>query len=144
VSKYGPFNVDVPGHEVVELACSNRPDGAIGLFPANPSEAAQIYDCAHSELAGFRCSFTQPDAAYPHLTDELKGLGKTACAVNGSRVVGVTPDKLGFIEVTCADGNPGYLVSYQMPAMTPKAAIACPMAKAETGNSCTMPANGKH
>lgn len=143
VSKYSPFNVAMPGHEVVELACGNRPDGAVAIFPAKEGEAAQIYDCAHSELVGFRCSFTKADAAFPHLTDDLRKLGKTSCAVNGERMVGETADKTGYIEVTCADGNPGYMVSYATANMAPKEAIACTMAKDVVGG-CSMPGNVKH
>ncbi len=79
VSRYAPFNVNLPGHEVVELACSNRPDGAVAIFPASTTEKAQIYDCAHSEIAGYRCSFTKPDAASPSLTADLNKLGKSSC-----------------------------------------------------------------
>lgn len=143
VSKYSPFNVDMPGHEVVELACQNRLDGAVAIFPAKESETAQIYDCAHSELAGFRCSFTKADDAFPHLTDDLRKLGKTSCAVNGERIVGETADKVGYIEVTCADGNPGYMVSYAIATMAPKEAIACTLAKDVVGG-CTLPTNAKH
>ena len=142
VSKYSPFNVDMPGHEVVELACSNRPDGAVAVFPAKAAEAAQIFDCAHSELAGFRCSFTKADDAFPRLTDDLRKLGKTSCAVNGERMVGETADKTGYIEVTCADGNPGYMVSYAVATMAPKEAIACTLAKDVVGG-CTLPGNSK-
>ncbi len=143
VSKYSPFNVNVPGHEVVELACSNRPDGAVAVFPANSSEKAAIYDCAHAELVGYRCSFTKADLALPHLTDDLRKLGKTSCAVSGERIVGTTAEQVGYIEVACADGNPGYMISYQLPSMTPKEATACSISK-EIAGGCAMPANTKH
>jgi hypothetical protein len=143
VSKYSPFNVNVPGHEVVELACSNRPDGAVAIFPASSAEKAAVYDCAHSELEGYRCSFTPADAALPHLTDDLRKLGKTSCAVSGEKVVGTTAEQTGYIEVACADGNPGYMISYQLPSMTPKEATACSISK-EIAGGCTMPANAKH
>jgi len=142
VSKYSPFNVAMPGHEVVELACANRPDGAVAIFPAKETETAQIYDCAHSELAGFRCSFTKADDAFPRLTDDLRKLGKTSCAVNGERIVGETAEKVGYIEVSCADGNPGYMISYAIATMTPKEAIACTLAKDIVGG-CQLPSNVK-
>jgi hypothetical protein len=144
VSKYGPIPANVaPGHEVVELACSNRPDGGIGVFPASTAEKALIYNCAVSELAGFRCSFTKPDAAYPLLTADLKALGKTSCVVSGERLLGTTPDKMGYVEVACADGNPGYIVSYSLATMTAKEATACPFAK-DIAGGCKMPENAKH
>jgi hypothetical protein len=141
VAKYGPINVDMPGHEVVELACSNRPDGAIGIFPTDPNTPGLIYDCAHAEVAAYRCSFTEASASYGKLTDDLKKLGKTSCAVSGEQSVGISDDHLlGYLEVACADGNPGYIVSYNLPAMTPKEAIACAFAKNINGG-CQLPTN---
>jgi hypothetical protein len=144
VSQYAPFNVNVPGHEVVELACSNRPDGAVAIFPASSSEAAQIYDCAHSEIAGYRCSFTKPDAAFATLTADLNKVGKSSCVVSGSRFVGTTTDKQSFIEVACADGNPGFLITYGPgPPFVAKEALGCSLAKGIAGG-CQLPANQKH
>jgi hypothetical protein len=140
VSQYSPFDVNVPGHEVVELACSNRPDGAVALFPADSTQKGVFYDCAHSELAGYRCSFTKPDAAFPNLTADLNKLGKSSCVVSGERVIGVDANKVGYIEVACADGNPGYVVSYNTADMTPKEATSCPLAKNIAGG-CQLPAN---
>jgi hypothetical protein len=142
VSGYAPFSINLAGKEVVELACSNRPDGGIAIFSASPGAAAVIYDCAHSELEKFRCGLTKPAAAYPKLTDELKTLGKTSCAVSNSRTVGVTADQRGFIEVACSDGLPGYMIEYGMAPLAPKNAIACASAASIAGG-CTLPGNGK-
>ena len=142
VSKYGPIPVSLPGHEVVELACSNRPDGAIAIFPTSASEKAQIDNCAVSELAGYRCSFTKADAAFPQLTSDLKTLGKSTCVVSGERLVGTTADKMGYIEVSCADGNPGYVISYTLATMAPKEALTCSFAK-DIAGGCQMPQNTK-
>jgi len=143
VSKYGPIPANVPQHEVVEIACSNRPDGGIGIFPAVTTEPSQVDNCALSELAGYRCSFTKPDAAFPLLTADLKKLGKDSCVVSGERIVGTTPDKVGYIEVACSDGNPGYIVGYTLGNMTVKEATACPFAK-DIAGGCQLPANNKH
>jgi hypothetical protein len=144
VSQYAPFNVNVPGHEVVELACSNRPDGAVAIFPASTSEKAQIYDCAHSEMAGYRCSFTKPDVAMPSLTADLNKLGKTSCVVSGSRFVGKSSDNISYLEVTCSDGNPGFIIAYSPgPPLTPKEATGCAFAKGIAGG-CQMAQNEKH
>jgi hypothetical protein len=143
VSKYGLIPANVPaGHEVVELACSNRPDGGVGVFAATAAEKSVVYNCAVSELVGYRCSFTKPDAAFPQLTNDLKALGKTTCVVSGERLVGTTPDKLGYIEVTCADGNPGYVISYTLATMAPKEALTCSFAK-DIAGGCQMPQNTK-
>ena len=143
VSRYAPFSVNVPGHEVVELACSNRPDGAVAIFPASTAEKAQIYDCAHSEIAGYRCSFTKPDAALATLTADLNKLGKSSCVVSGSRFMAKTTDNQGFVEVACSDGNPGFVIGYSAgPPVTPKEATGCSFAKGILGG-CQMPENQK-
>ncbi|HEY1447946.1 MAG TPA: hypothetical protein VGF33_05380 [Caulobacteraceae bacterium] len=141
VSGYAPFAESMPGKEIVELVCSNRPDGAIALFPVSGG-AGEVYDCAHSELMSFRCSLTKPDAAFPRLTADLKGLGKATCQVSESRVVGVTADKRGYIEVGCADGLPGYMIEYSMSPIAPKSTIVCAEAQGISGG-CTLPHNKK-
>ncbi|HEY5071725.1 MAG TPA: hypothetical protein VII63_06805 [Caulobacteraceae bacterium] len=142
VSGYAPFSVNIPGKEVVELACSNRPDGGIGVFATAASGASIVYDCAHSELENFRCGLTKPQAAYPALTADLKSLGKTSCAVSNSRVVGVSADQKGYIEVACADGLPGFMIQYSISPMAARSAIVCAEAKG-IGGGCTLPGNVK-
>jgi hypothetical protein len=140
VSGYAPFGVDLPGKEVVELTCSNRPDGAIAIFPASSSEAGVIYDCAHSELMSYRCSLSKESAAYPKLTADLRGLGKTSCVVSNARTVGVTADKNGYIEVGCADGLPGYMIEYSMSPLAAKSTLVCAQAKG-IGGGCKLAGN---
>ena len=130
LSKKAGFNCDVAGYavlpsqasapttEVVELKCSNRPDGAIAMFP--PKGSASVYDCAHSEIVGYRCSLTKPSAAYASLTKDLSGLGKTSCVVSEARMVGVTADKHAYVEVGCADGLQGYMIEYTPNPVTAK------------------------
>jgi hypothetical protein len=140
VSGYAPFAVNLEGKEVVELSCSNRPDGGIGIFPA--SGAGQVLDCAHSELKSFRCTLTKPAAGYPRLTADLKTLGKGTCTVSASRIVGVTGSGSGYIEVGCADGLPGYMVEYSLTTLAPKSFVLCVQAKNISGG-CTLPGNNK-
>jgi len=140
VSGYAPFDTNEPGQEVVELACSNRPDGGIALFPVSGNQPGVVYDCAHSELMSYRCSLSKPSAAYSKLTADLKALGKGTCDVSESRVVGVTADKHGYIEVGCSDGLPGYMIEYTMNPITPKTPLVCAEAKG-IGGGCTLPHN---
>ena len=141
VSGYAPFSVDMPGKEVVELACSNRPDGGIAIFPISGG-TGEVYDCAHSELKSLRCSLTKPAAAYPRLTADLKTLGKATCTVSHSRVVGVSAEQQGYIEVACSDGLPGYMIAYSMATLTPKTTLVCAEAKSLSGG-CNLPGNKK-
>jgi hypothetical protein len=142
VVKYAAFNVNLPGHEVVELSCSNRPDGAVGIFPAAETEKAQILPCARSELDGYRCGLSPQESTYPLLTSDLKALGKTSCTVSSSRVVGVGADNDGYIEVGCADGNPGFMIEYSTNPATPKKPIPCSFAGG-IGGGCKLPGNAK-
>jgi hypothetical protein len=139
VSDYAPLPADAHGREVVELSCANRPDGGIGAFADGPQEGSAVYDCAYSELKGYHCSLTKTAGAYARLTDDLKGLGKTNCAVSNARAVGVT-DRYGYIEVACADGLQGYFLEYDLAPMAPSAAIVCSIAK-KIGGGCALPGN---
>ena len=123
------------------MTCSNRPDGAIGVFPASTTETATIYDCAHSELEGYRCSMSKPSAAYDKLTADLVAYGKKSCTVSNARAVGVTADKKGFTEVACSDGLQGYMIEYMVPPpLKVTSVIICSEAKGIAGG-CTLPGN---
>ncbi len=137
-----PLTADTPAHsEVVEVTCANRPDGAIGIFPASSSDTATIYDCAHSELEGYRCSMSKPSAAYDKLTADLVTYGKKSCTVSNARTVGVTADKKGFTEVACSDGLQGYMIEYAVtPPLKMTSVIICSDAKGIAGG-CTLPGN---
>jgi hypothetical protein len=138
-----PNSADNRGKEVVELECSNRPDGGIAFFGATSADTSVVYDCAHSELKGYRCSLTKPSAAYPKLTADLKTVGKASCQVSNSRAVALSKDNLtGYVEVACADGLQGYMIEYTMTPVTPKSAIVCSDAKG-IGGGCTLPGNAK-
>lgn len=141
VSGYAPLPLTpaYKGSEVVELSCANRPDGGIAVF-APAGGKSMVFDCAHSELVGYRCSLTKAAAAYPRLTADLKSLGKGSCATSNSRMVGITPDKRGFLEVACSDGLQGYMIEYTLSPIEPKIAIVCGEAKGIAGG-CTLPGN---
>ncbi|MGH7015909.1 MAG: hypothetical protein ACRED8_02355, partial [Caulobacteraceae bacterium] len=131
----------VPGKEIVELACSNRPDGAIGIFPVAGTGSSEILNCAIAELRGFRCSFTQPSADYPKLTATLRSLGKTTCQVSNTRAVGLAGNQ-GYVETACADGMPGYMIQYTLQPLHPVKAIACSEASG-IGGGCSLPGDVK-
>ena len=142
VSGYAPLPASLQGKEVVELACTNRPDGVIAIFGVRASDPAVLYDCAHSELEGYRCGLSKPAAAYPKLTADLKTLGKSTCQVSAARAVGVTADHRGYMEVACADGLPGYMIEYSVTPLAAKTTIACSEAKGISGG-CTLAGNMK-
>lgn len=143
VSGYAPLpnSAENRGKEVVELACSNRPDGAIAFFGATSADPSVVYNCAISELKGYRCSLTKPAAAYPALTKALNTLGKQTCQVSASRTMGISGQD-GFVEVACADGGQGYVIKFGLNPPTPQQAIICAQASSMNGG-CTLPGNKK-
>jgi hypothetical protein len=138
VEKYGMLPSQDPRKEIVELKCSNRPDGGIGIFTATSNT---VYDCVTAEMNGYRCSFTKPDAAFPRLTADLKAMNKGSCTVSGARVIGQTPTQ-GYVEVACSDGLPGWVLVYPLATATPKPAdiLSCLQAKG-VGGGCKLPTN---
>ena len=127
---------------MVEVTCSNRPDGAIGVFPASSSETATIYDCAHAELAGYRCSLSKPAAAYDKLTAELRVLRQEELhGLQRAQRRGSRPTAVATPRSRCADGLQGYMIEYTVKPIAMKTVIVCSEAKGIAGG-CTLP--GKH
>jgi hypothetical protein len=153
LAKRAGYNCDVSGYEplpltadtapysqVVEMTCSNRPDGAIAIFPPNSADTATVLDCAHSELEGYSCTLSRPSAAYGKLTAELVSFGKTSCTVSDARAVGATADNRGYTEVTCSEGRQGFMIDYSVRPLAVKNVIVCSEAKG-IGGGCTLPGN---
>ncbi|HEX6860643.1 MAG TPA: hypothetical protein VF138_10650 [Caulobacteraceae bacterium] len=137
VTKYATLPV-TGAREVIELACSDRPDGGIGIFTAS---SGTVYDCVRAELEGYRCSFTKKDLVYPKMSADLDKLGKGSCQVSEARAVGKTTDE-GFVEVACADGLPGWVIGYPNNSSQPKEVLSCLQA-ANIGGGCKLPTNRK-
>ena len=142
VSKYADFPPKPNGAEVVELACSNRPDGGVGLFSG--TGRPQVWDCLRSRVEGYTCSFSSESDVYGKLTSQLKAKG-TSCAVNDARPYGRTSEGADLIEVSCADGAPGWVLEYPPHAAEPSGAVRnCLQAAASRGGGCQLAANKSH
>ena len=139
VAEYAPLQTTAD-REVIELKCSDRPDGAIGIFPN--SGAATVYDCGRAELVGFRCALTKGPENKKQLTADLQKLGKNSCTVAEQRTVGKLASGNVMLEVSCSDGLAGYIVEYTTTPVAPKEAFVCTMAKGIAGG-CKIPANVK-
>lgn len=134
VSKYAPFP-SPPGKDVVELACGNRPDGAVGIFTAK-AETAQVVDCARAPIVGYRCSFSKPEASNKAVTADLTKMGKNECKVSATRLLGKTAAGTTYLETACADGLKGYVLEYKSEPLTPINAVGCAFFK-----DCALPGN---
>lgn len=135
VSKYGPFPSPA-GKDVVELACSNRPDGGVGIF-AGPGQPSMVVDCARAPMVGYKCSFSKPADAYKFVTADLKKMGKDSCTVSNVRLIGKSVKGTTFLETACSDGLKGYVIEYNTaPTLEPVSATGCAFTK-----DCKLPGN---
>ena len=138
VAKYRTLGADANG-ETVELACANRADGALAVLPK--AGGGRFYNCAASQTAGYRCNLTTPDAAYALLTAAVKKARPTStCVVSGANFLGVNTEA-GFVEVACADKEPGYVLRYLKTTDVPSDAYYCTQAKTVIGVTCALPTN---
>lgn len=138
VAKYGTLT-GPPGMDVVELQCSNRPDGAIAMF-GRDAASSKVYNCVDAEINGFRCSFTKFEPLYTKLSAGLKTVKPdTTCQVSEARVIGATADE-GFVELACSDGLSGYVMGVNKADLKPKEALTCTQAK-NIGGGCKLATN---
>ena len=141
VSRCADFPPKANGAEVVELACSNRSDGGVGLFPT--TGRPEVWDCLRSRAEGYTCSFSSESNVYGKLTSQLKAKG-TNCVVNDARPFGRTSAGADLIEVSCADGGPGWVLEYPPHVAEPGALRNCAQAASSGGGGCQLAANKAH
>jgi len=142
VSKYADFPPRPNGAEVVELACSNRPDGGVALFPS--TGRPEVWDCLRAQAEGYTCTFSSGSNIYGKLTGQLKAKG-ASCIVNDARAYGRTSAGADLIEVSCADGGPGWVLEYPPHVAEPAGALRnCAQAAASGGTGCQLAANKAH
>ena len=143
ISKTREIGQDSAHNPVVELACSNRPDGMVGVFPAAGSGRVQLVDCVKSGEFGESgaCQLTTPTPVYARYTAALAAKGRSSCKVSGARYLGSTPSNTDFVETACSDGKPGWVIELTQ-AEQVKQLLSCGQAKA-AGLSCKLPTNAK-
>ncbi|OYX04349.1 MAG: hypothetical protein B7Z12_06905 [Caulobacter vibrioides] len=140
VSKYRYLGKETKTNsEIVELACNNRPDGAIALFPIGDGKA-QVFDCIQGGSLGVACQLTQPTAVYAKYTDKLVAQGKNQCKVSGAKYLASTTNGSDFIETACSDGLPGFVISVDHSTGAVKELLTCGQAQ-RSGAACTLPTN---
>lgn len=141
VSKYRFIGVDQnTKSEVVELACNNRPDGAVAMFPTAAGAKGRVMDCVASGAVGVTCNLTQPSATYAKYTAGLASMGKTQCKVSGAKWLGATTDGHDLIETACSDGLPGFVMSIARADGKVRELLTCGQAR-QAGAACTLPTN---
>jgi hypothetical protein len=138
VKQYRFIGTDKDNHEVVELACKNRPDGAIGVFPA--SGKGEVIDCVRAGMYGQSCKLSDPALAYPKYTAALAAKGRASCKVSGASFLGTTPSGEQFVETACSDGLPGWVIAFNGMGYDAKELLSCQQATAQ-GVPCKLPTN---
>lgn len=140
VSKYRYLGKEPKSNsEIVELACKNRPDGGIALFPIADGKA-QVYDCIHGGFLGLACQLTPATAAYSKYTDRLVAQGKNQCKVSGAKFLASTTTGADYIETACSDGLPGFVISIDHATGKTNELLSCGQAS-RAGAACTLPTN---
>ncbi len=129
--------------DVVELACQNRPDGAIAMLPPNGGPG-KFYDCVQAGALHQSCQLSDPSAVYTRYTQGLRAKGRTSCTVSNARWLGRYPSTNSeLVETACSDGKPGYVMEVADGSDAIRSLKSCGQAKAEAGVTCSLPGNAK-
>lgn len=120
-----PKRADSP-YDATEITCSNRPVGGVLVKTASKTV---VFNCLRARVEGMRCSLNDEKLAYPAITNELKTAKNvtknyTSCEVNGGTALGLTKSN-AYLEVTCADGTPGFVMQYDLGNPDPSDILTC-------------------
>ena len=119
--------------EVVELKCSNRPDGAIALF--KKAGGAAILNCAAAPAIGYRCTKTDVAAALIPINRDIAAASDKpfACKAYATGGLALTTDDI-LVEVGC-DPEGRFAMAYSRSTGKPSGARTC----ASMGDKCKLP-----
>lgn len=136
VTSYRSLGMDsTSNREIVELACSDHPAGAVAFLPTAKGQTGEYINCARAEARGLKCHINSPEASYSEITSQLKANGKD-CPVNGMRGMGFTAANEDFVEVTCSTGG-GLVIKYAPGPDKISEVLACVQAKG-IGGGCKL------
>ena len=143
VAKYRDIGLDANKGDIVELACSNRPDGAVAVFPASAGARPQFVDCVKAGEFGASgvCTLSSSQPVYDKYTAALAARGRSSCKVSGARYLGRTPSGSDFVETACSDGKPGWVIELTQGDQV-KQLLNCAQARS-SGLACELPTNAK-
>lgn len=137
VKEYRFIGMDAENREVVELACKNRPDGAVALFSEKGS--SRIVDCVRAgAIGGSTCKLSDPSVVYSKYSDALASKGRNSCKVSGAQFLARTTDGTEYVETACADGAPGWVIAFTDASV--KELLTCRQA-GNSGLACKLPTN---
>lgn len=137
VSKYRGLGLESPGgRENVEVACTDRADGAFLLIPVKGDQKGELYDCVRAEARSQSCKLSDKKAVFAKVSQRVSAKGAT-CAVKASRGVGQTPDGQDVVELAC-EGGPGMMAIYETGFQNIAQIIPCDKAATIAGG-CKIP-----
>jgi hypothetical protein len=140
VSRYRYLGKETKSNsELVELACKNKPEGGVGVFPISGGKP-QVLDCIQAGAYGVTCQLTKTDLLYPAYTKRLADKGKTQCQVSGAKFLASTTDGSDYIETACSDGLPGFVISIDHTTGATKELLTCGQVS-RSGAACSLPTN---
>ncbi len=140
VKQYRFIGMDKDNHEVVELACNDRPDGALAVF-SETGAGSQIFDCVRAPAIGdTTCKLTQASVVFPKYAAALAAKGRATCKVSNAVFLGRTTNGQEFVETACADGAPGWVMGFKSGATTADELLTCKQAT-NSGLPCKLPSN---
>ena len=141
VSRSRSLGQDNTGREAAEIACSNRPDGAVGLFASTPTGKSELYDCVKASSLNQTCQLTQPTAVYAKYSQALAAKGRASCSVSGARFIGVNGAGGDVIETACSDGKPGWVIYFKPGGDTVVSQLLSCSQSSNDGRPCQLPTN---
>lgn len=139
VKQYRYIGTDAQNREVVELACSDHPNGAMAVL--SETGKSEIYDCVRAPaVGGSECKLTDKALVYPKYSEALASKGRTTCKVSGAGFLGQTKAGTDYVETACADGAPGWVIGFKSGTTTAAELLTCKQAT-NSGLPCKLPTN---
>jgi hypothetical protein len=141
VDRFGEFAPkEDSDFKATEVTCKNRPESLVIL---QSDSKTSVLNCARARAEGWSCTMSQTALAWPSLVNDLAratGVQKnyTGCEVNGSS--GSYSARSVYVEVTCKDGEPGFMSQYPRGDPKPSEIYTCAQAVG-IGGGCRMAAN---
>ncbi len=143
VAKYRSIGLDSTGGDVVELACSNRQDGVVAVFPKVATGKTEFVDCVKAGEFGpsGACTLTPLTPILAKYSAVLASRNRGACKVSAARYIGQNPHGDDYIETACADGKPGWVMEFS-PSDQVRDILTCGQAKS-AGMACQLSASAR-
>lgn len=128
--------------DVVELKCSDRPIGLVGLFPQQGATSrVEALNCLDIQRKGQSCTLT-PKADVVAFLNPLIKPTRADCDVSDFRMIGLSTNNGSIVEIACANGR-GYIAEMAANGQSISTALPCHISASRGGDRCEIPGNGR-